>query len=529
MNENVQNMHVSFLDNMQKTLDQENPNVSVTENGAIGYATTKSALLDLNFALSSMRNMADSDIWLTFLKAFNEDPSLAIVWLFFARDVRGGCGERRTFRVIFERLAYENPNLATSLLALVPEYGRWDDLIWLYDHAQNLGVRSVIETMLKKQLDDDYDAYLNRKPITLLAKWMPSLNTSSKDTKRIANNLRLGFGWSPKFYRQRLSVLRMYLQVVECTISAGKWDEVDYESVPSKAGMVYRFAFANHDPERYRNYLENVKNGKAKMNSDVLFPYEIVHAYMEDDTWEDETKPYDETLELKWKNLPNCVEAGNETLVVVDGSGSMSSRVGNTSVTCHDVARSLGIYFAERLTGAFKNAFITFSANPKLIKFVGASTLKSKLDTLIDEDECSNTNIERTFDLILQTAIDNHMKQEDLPANILIVSDMEFDAATYQYSYGLRNNNVDKALFERISEHWEIYGYKLPRLVFWNVCSRTGTIPVTENEMGVALVSGFSPMIADMVMSGELDPYKILVDKLHSPRYENVWKVVMPS
>lgn len=529
MIENVQNLHTSFLDKVQKVLDQENPNVSVTENGAIGYKTTGKALLDLNFALSSMRNMADSTIWLTFLRAFNENPSLAIVWLFFARDVRGGCGERHTFRVIFERLAYENPNLATSLLALVPEYGRWDDLIWLYDHAQNLVVRSAIETMLKKQLDDDYGAYLNRKPITLLAKWMPSLNTSSKDTKRIANNLRLGFGWSPKSYRQRLSTLRMYLNVVERTISAGKWDEIDYDAVPSKAGMIYRGAFLRHDSERYEKYLEDVKEGKAKMNSDVLFPYEIVHAYMDEDSWCDETKPYDETLELKWKNLPNSVENDNGTLVVVDGSGSMISRVGNTLVTCHDVARSLGIYFAERLTGAFKNAFITFSANPKLIKFIGAGTLKSKLDTLIDEDECSNTNIERTFDLILQTAIDNHMKQEELPANILIVSDMEFDSATYQYSYGSRSSSVDQALFKRIREHWEIYGYKLPRLVFWNVCSRTGTIPVKENEMGVALVSGFSPMIADMVMSGELDPYKILVDKLHSPRYEKVWKVVMPS
>ena len=530
MNENMQNLHTSFLDNVQKVLAQENPNVSVTENGAIGYETTGKALLDLNFALSSMRNMSDNEIWAKFLKAFNEDPKLAIVWLFFARDARGGCGERRSFRVIFTRLAYERPNLAINLLPLIPEYGRWDDLIWIYDHGQSIPFKIEIEKMLKKQLDDDYDAYKIGKPITLLAKWMPSLNTSSKDSKRIANNLRLGFLWSPKMYRQRLSVLRKYLNVVERTISAGKWDEIDYEAVPSKAGMIYRGAFLRHDSERYAKYLEFVKEGKAKMNADVLFPYEIVHAYMDADGWSDETNPYDPTLELKWKNLPNSVTDDNGTLVVVDGSGSMGSKVGNTSVSCHDVARSLGIYFAERLTGAFKNAFITFSANPKLVKFNGVESLKSKLDILIDEDECSNTNIEKTFDLILKTVVENHMKQEEIPANILIVSDMEFDATTRSYDWHTGySSTFDKSLFDEIGERWNAAGYKLPRLVFWNVCSRTGTIPVTENEMGVALVSGFSPMIADMVMSGELDPYKVLVNKLHDTRYEKVWKVVMPS
>ena len=530
MNENVQNLHTSFLEKVQKTLDQENPNVSVTENGAIGYKTTGKALLDLNFALSSMRNMDNDEIWTKFLKAFNENPALAIVWLFFARDARGGCGERRTFRVIFERLAYENTKLALNLLPLIPEYGRWDDLIWLYDHEQSIPVRMNIEKLLKQQLDDDYDAYLKGKPITLLAKWMPSLNTSSKDTKRVANNLRLGFGWSPKYYRVRLSSLRKHLGVVERTISAGKWDKIDYESVPSKAGLLYRGAFFRHDQDRYEKYLTNVKEGKANMNADVLFPYEIVHAYMDTDRWDDKTIPYDETLELKWKNLPNSVAEDNGTLVVVDGSGSMSSKVGNTSVTCHDVARSLGIYFAEHLTGAFKNAFITFSANPKLVKFNGVESLKSKIDILADEDECSNTNIERTFDLILKTAVDNHMKQEEIPANILIVSDMEFDATTRSYDWHTGySSTFDKSLFDEIGERWNAAGYKLPRLVFWNVCSRTGTIPVKENEIGVALVSGFSPMIADMVMSGELDPYKVLVNKLHDPRYENVWKVVMPS
>lgn len=523
-------MNENFMENLKNTLDRENPNVSVTENGAIGLSTTGKALLDLNFKLSSMRNMDDGEIWAIFLKAYNETPILAVVWLMFARDARGGCGERRTFRVIFSRFASENPGLAAKLLPLIPEYGRWDDLVWLYDHAASLSLRMSIEKMIGKQLEDDYDGYLAKKPISLCAKWLPSLNTSSKDTKRIANNLRLGLNLSPKEYRQRLSTLRKYLNIVERTISAGKWDEIDYNAVPSKAGLNYRFAFLRHDGDRYREYLQNVADGKANMNAGVLFPYEIVHAYMYEAMWDEAVGNYDETLELKWKNLPNTVPQDNGTLVVVDGSGSMSVKIGSGSLSAHDVARSLGIYFAERLTGAFKNSFITFSANPKIVRFDGVETLKGKLEILVDEDECSNTNIERTFELILKTAVDHNMSQSDIPANILIISDMEFDNCRRSYEWGSGVTSIlNQTLFDAIADQWRAAGYKLPRLVFWNVNSRTGTIPVKENDLGVALVSGFSTMIADMVMSCELDPYKVLVNKLRTDRYQAVWNVVMPS
>lgn len=372
---------------------------------------------------------------------------------------------------------------------------------------------------------------MQKRNVSLLCKWLPSINTSSKETRRKAEMIRNALGYTPKQYRQTLSKLRRYIDVIEQKMSANKWSDVDYESVPSKAGLLYRDAFSRHDSDRYRQYLTDVKEGKATMHADVIFPYEIVHAYMSDD-WYERTKGYiDETLELKWRNLPNTVKDGEGTLVVVDGSGSMSTIVGNSNVTCHDVARSLGIYFAERLTGAFKNSFITFSANPKLVRFNGVSTLQGKIKTLCREQDCSNTNIEKTFDLILRTAVENHMKQDELPKNILIISDMEFDACTHSYcweDYGYRST-FDQSLFAEIGRRWELAGYKLPRLVFWNVCSRSETIPLKENDLGVALVSGFSPNIADMVMSGELDPWKLLVDKLHTGRYLPVWEVLMPS
>lgn len=520
-----------FMADMKNVLDQAQNNVSVTENGAIGYKKTGKALLDLNFKLSSMRNWDENKIWSEFLAAFNENPALATVWLFFARDARSGCGERRVFRVIFPHLSREKPEWAIKLLSLVPEYGRWDDLIEIVTGDVPCSVRDEAFSIIETQLTIDCRHLLEDKPVSLLGKWLPSENTSSKETRRKAALIRNRLNLSPKHYREILSALRKHIDVTETKMSANQWSDINYDGVPSKAGMVYRSAFERHDGERYSEYLENVKSGKAKMNADVLYPYEIVHAYMSDDMWyDDELKRYDETLELKWKSLPNTVRDGDGTLVVVDGSGSMGARVGSTRLTCHDVARSLGIYFAERLAGSFKNRFITFSANPKIVGFDGVETLRSKLRILIDEDECSNTNIEKTFDLILRTAVEHHMKQDEMPSNILIISDMEFDAATRSYEWGTGyTSTFDQTLFGEISRRFESAGYKLPRLVFWNVCSRSETIPVTENELGVALVSGFSPNIADMVMSGELDPWQLLLDKLNSDRYEPVRKAVMQS
>ena len=515
-----------FMAGLKKTLDQVQPNVSVTENGAIGYKTSGKKLVDLNFMLSSMRNMSEDEIWSRFLEAYNENPVLAVLWLFFARDAMQGCGERRTFRVIFERLAAENEQMALRLLKLIPEYGRWDDLVYLFDKCASVKVKNAIVSMIDSRLQADLTAAQDKdyKNLSLCAKWMPSLNTHSANTRRIAEELRSRLGVSPKHYRTWLSKIRKELDIVESRMSAGEWDEIDYESVPSKAAMVYRDAFRRHDESRYSDYLSNVKSGKAKIHSGVLYPYEIVHAYMDMDRIKGHV---DETLEAQWKALPNTLNSDQSVLVVVDGSGSMCYRIGNTNVTCHDVARSLGIYFSEKLSGPYQDAFITFSASPELVRFNHNITLHSKLLLMERYDECLNTDIEATFDLILKTAVDNHLKQDELPANILIISDGEFDDMVGGNTWIDCCNMIhipepSVALFDEIRSRFEAAGYKMPRLIFWNVCSRTGTIPLTENEMGVALVSGFSQNIADMVMSGKLDPYETLCDRLLSDRYQPV-------
>lgn len=234
----------------------------------------------------------------------------------------------------------------------------------------------------------------------------------------------------------------------------------------------------------------------------------------------------DENLEAAWRNLPDTVQGNGNTIVVADGSGSMFARVGNTNVSALNVAESLAIYFAEHMSGEFKNKYITFSMNPQLVDFSSANTLADKLKIANRYNEAANTNIEAVFDLILGTALANHMSQEDLPKNILIVSDMEFDSCVSygspQKSYWNSYVKPTQTDFQTIADKYRQYGYKLPRLVFWNVCSRTGTIPVKENELGVALVSGFSQNVANMVLNGELDPYQNLVNTLMSERYSPI-------
>lgn len=516
---------MSFMGKLERTADRKY-NMSVTENGAIGHRTTGSKLLDMNFKLSSYRNVGDAEIINDFREAFREDPVTAMKWLFYVRDVREGQGERRFFRTVIMNLCSNGFDRSSmeSLISLVPEYGRWDDLWCLLETSFRYSVVNLVE----KTLVDDMKNCNAKKSVSLLAKWMPSENTSSKTTRRYAQILRAGLQINNKCYRRILSKLRSYIDVTEVKMSGNRWQEIDYESVPSRANLIYKDAFMRHDAIRRVDYLDALSKGKAKINSSVLYPHDIVHKYNVT-RYGDYT--VDDSLEEMWKNLPNLVNGDDSTIVVADGSGSMCARVGNTMVSALEVANSLAIYFAERCNGEFKNKYITFSEHPRIVN-IGSSTLKSKISTALHYNECANTNIEAVFDLILDTAVRNHMNQDDIPHNILIISDMEFDSCAesnsgfgYDY-YNRRRKGLDSSLFENIADKYERYGYKIPRLIFWNVCSRTNTIPMKENDLGVTLVSGFSVNTMKMVMSNKTDPYEALMDILNSDRYDPIGKAM---
>lgn len=503
---------MNFMTALKNEANAGDLNVSITENGARGYRTTNHALLDMNFAITSLRSRSDAEVEQMFSAACAEDLDLAIVWMMFARDCRGGAGERRLFRVCFRYLAREFPEKAVKIVPLIAEYGRWDDVIDLMCTVDPYAVRSELFHVISTQLNADMLAMWDKKSISLLAKWMPSEGTSSQETRNRARKMAMLLGETPRSYRKKITALRRYLDVVERKMSANKWSEIDYERVPSRANLLYRDAFSRHDPDRRNAFLESLKEDPSKIKASVLFPHEIVSSY-DISAWRPPV--VDETLEALWKNLPN-VFPGNtpNVLVVADGSGSMLGRFNN--IVPLNVANALAIYFAERLQGPYHNKYITFSNRPQYVDLNGCTTLLAKVRTALEHDEVANTNIERTFDLILKTAVNNHLKQEDLPETVLVISDMEFDSCS----------DIGENLFDKISARFAAAGYKLPRLAFWNLCSRTGTIPITENELGVSLISGFSPSLVQMVMTGSLDAYGAMVEVLNGARYDPVWEVL---
>lgn len=496
-------------------------NTSITENGALGFSTTTYPLLDMNFKVSSFRDRSEKEITEAFIKSFYSDRKYSVKWLFFLRDILEGLGERRTFRVCLRYLAVSHPQVARAILDLVPEYGRFDDLLILLDTPLRKEVSALIQVQLRK----DLKGMRENQPISLLAKWLPSINTSSKESCRLAEMLAEDLGMSPRIYRKILSELRAYLDVVEVKMTQRKWSSVEYEKVPAKASLKYDKAFEKHDAKRREQYLYEVVLGKAKMNSKGLVPHEIVHKMLNGKhsySLED-----NKLCEIMW----NCmVEQGfqnewglEDCIVVADGSGSMYTTVnGNNSLLAIEVCNALAIYFAQQLKGIYHDKAITFSQRPKFIDLSRGKTLKEKLEILFAHGEIANTNIEAVFDLLLRVARSNKIPADELPKQVLIISDMEFDMARGHYGYRNKNDMDDEKLFEKIERRYRDAGYQMPRLIFWNVCGRSDTIPMVEGENGVCLLSGFSQNAMKVAAQKKNDPYESLIKTLDSPRYDKV-------
>lgn len=506
---------MNFFNEMQKELNNAK---SVTTNGAIAYKTAGQKLLDFNFSVSAMRNMIPMDIANQFMKVFFEDKKTAIEYLFYLGDIREGLGERRAFRASLHYIVHNQTNLAKAILPLVPYYNRWDSVLVFLDNEKT---RKAAVKLIKKQLKEDKANMKEKKPISLCAKWMPSVNASSTETKRMAQLLCKELNWTERRYRKTLVKLRKYLDVVEVKMSSKKWNKINYEAVPSKANLIYSDAFLKNDKERRSQYLESLKKGTAKINAGTLNPHEICYRYRSRQGafyYDNNKVEIDDTLEALWKALPNL--SVDNTLIVRDGSGSMTcvSNFNGNGTTPLDVATALAIYMSEHNTGNWRDKYITFSSNPKIVDLSNCSNLRDKVLLSLREADCSNTNIYKTMMLILKTAQSNHMSQKDMPKMIVICSDMQFDG---------RYHNLNRSLFDEIAGEFKGAGYELPRICFWNLNARlSSTIPMQQNDLGLILVSGFSVQILKMFMSGEVDPYKVLLKTLHSKRYDKVREAI---
>ena len=509
---------------------KDNANFTRTENGALTHKTTKSALLDMFAMGAAMRKRSDEDVILMWRKAFAENPVYALRCLFYIRDIRGGQGERRFFRVCMKDLATQNIEAAKRNLAHIPEFGRWDDLY--------LFVGTKLEKdafqMMKRQLALDMEC----KTPSLLAKWLKSENTSSQVSRDLGNKTRMAFGMTHKQYRKTLSILRERINVLERLMSAGKWDEIEFDKIPSRAGMIYKNAFARHDLERMRqdptvqSYADFAKDETKAVNAKALYPYECVHeaVKMFGRSWNygsgyKTTQPaMDSTNRLMvnkyWDNLADYFNGASfNGLAVVDTSASMRGSDASAPI---NVAISLGMYCAEKAKGPFAGHYVSFSRTPKLISVEGIDFV-DKVKRIYQTNLCENTNIEATFDMLLNTAIANRCTQDDLPQNIVIISDMEFDQGTRQGYYAdphsINSRNVETVM-EGVARKWAAHGYKMPHLIYWNVQARQANIPMLGNGP-ISYVSGFSPSIFQTIMTGKTG-YDLMMEKLNSERYAKV-------
>ena len=469
-------------------------NKTYTENGAVTHRTSGKDCLNLFAAIGALRRADDQDICSRFLKAYAENPDLAMKILFYSRDVRGGLGERRVFRSILTWLASNEKSSVVRNLPYIAEYGRWDDVLVLLKTP----CRKEALALLEEQFREDLAALEDGGDISLLGKWLPSVNASNQETVVMAKMIAKSFGLSDRDYRKALTGLRARIRIIENNLREKDYT-FDYSKQPSKAMFKYRKAFLRNDGERYAAFMDKVDRGEAKLHTGTLMPYELVErAY---DCSEEERR----SLDVTWRTLEDFTTDEN-ALVAADGSGSM---YWGSKPMPAAVAQSLAIYFAEHNKGKFHNHFLTFSMTPQLVEIKGKDFVE-KVRYCRTFDECANTNLEAVFDLILQAAAENHVPQAEMPAKLYIISDMEFD-------HCVKNSSMTN--FENAKASYAAAGYILPDLVFWNVDSRHEQQPVKENDRGVALVSGNSPRIFSMIMDGELNPYDFMLSVIDTERY----------
>lgn len=486
-------------------------NFTYTENGALTHKTTKSDLLDM-FALGgAFRNRSEDDVITLFHNALKENEAYAMKCLFYLRDIRGGQGERRFFRICLRFLGNAYPEIALRNLEYIPFVGRWDDVIYAFEGTK---IEKEAFEFIVKQLSLDVES----KTPSLLAKWLPSENASSLETKRLGNLTRTYLNMSHKQYRKTLSILRERINIVERLMSEGRWDEIEFDKIPSKAGLKYRNAFARRDilKERYKTFMTS---DNTTVNAKALYPYDVVHNAIEemDGYWGANPDNLDAVqraaLNKYWDNLADYIQGKVfNGMAVVDTSGSMYGRP-------MEVAVALGMYCAEKAQGPYHDHFITFSARPELQRIQGKDFC-AKVANILKADWGSNTNISAVFDLLLNTAIRHHCSQDEIPQNIIIISDMEFDyCATTGPNW--RDRGFDKTtLFEDIKQKWAAVGYEMPKLIFWNVDARQNNIPM-KDDGNVCYVSGFSPILFEQILEN-LGAYDLMMNKLNDKRYENI-------
>lgn len=539
-------------------------NLTTTENGAIAYkdkvlnpivkwtyniSDNRRNIVDLKIRnedeISKRNSIIDTELSNEIIyeaeKIMNDDLSSNITLdtiarlITYYRDPRKGLGERSLFRTVLSRLIEKNiftPSNINNFCNAVVDYGRWDDLISIYfelfvyaSHNVNCGLHNIlidINKHIRDQLEKDCNNLVDKNGnVSLLAKWLPSINSSSKISRMEALHFINTWKINKRMYRKALSNLRAYINVVERNICQNHYEDINYSNVPSLAMSLYKDKFLINDGDRFDKFIDDVKSGKTKINASVITPVELASKFRNEvynrlEHYWDKPKKFndsiaDDVLEEMWKALPSVNVSGN-VLPVCDVSGSMYSSVTST-IDSIDISIGMGAYISEHNTGIFKDKVINFADYPTVLDLSDAKTVCEKLYRIETMHDGFSTNVESVLKLVLDMAIKGGCSQGDIPT-LLFITDCEFNSITTDSS------SID-TLFESYKEIYKKNGYELPKVVFWNTQNRSRTVPLTQNKNGLILLSGFSPNILNMVKENNMDPLQSILNEINSEWLDN--------
>lgn len=505
---------------------------ATTWNGAVSLATpdsTEETSGRIGLFFKTVRGLDESRLYEYMSKASKENLTDTFILAFYIRDCRGGKGERDLGRNALIWLFLSYPVETRKVLSLLPEYGRWDDLLFFFPSVLNLSDYSALEIQYNVKISDinvlletqlyavnifatqlrkDLAGMNEGLPISIAAKWAPTERDSLDRKHNTVETLQKALGLKIRQYRKELiSPLRTYLKIVEKFMCEQNWDSIEFSKVPSCAIKRLKKAFEKHTPALFNEWKEQLKKGEEKVNAKQLFPHELVH--------EVRFKGTDEICEAQWKVLEEeTLKLGYlaDSLVMVDSSGSMLSQLSKSTANCLDVAMAIGLLVAHSVQGTFHNHVLSFSTTPQFTVLQDGLSLADRCRTLAQMSWSMSTNLQGAFDLILDKAGAVKLAPEEMPKRIFIVSDMQFD------------NACDKRTnFQVITDKYKQSGYSRPQLVFWNVNGASTDFPVSVGDDGTAMISGFSTSIMKAVLTGkDFTPYGILRTALDSDRYNSV-------
>lgn len=464
-----------------------------TENGAVALNTTSDARLDLFGTIGALRDADENRITTLFSEAYAQDKLFATKIAFYARDIREGLGERKTFRTIIRYMAEHHPEALRPNLDLIGVFGRYDDLYELIGTP----LEDDMWKVMKNQFKEDWKNILTgNSAISLLGKWIKTADASSPKTRKLGILTAHKLGYSVFEFKRMVRSMRKRIGVVESLMSAGKWTEIKYPEVPSRAMMIYRRAFVKHDPDGFSEFINKADKGEVKINASTLYPYDIVEKILYG-------RENNKVLEAQWKALPDYIEQGTNALIMADVSGSMCGRPMATSI-------GLAIYFAERNTGAYHNLFMTFSSNPQIVTLKG-ETLHQKIKNVENADWGGNTNLKAAFEKVLDIAEKNNVSQEEMPKAIVVISDMEIDYC----------GDKNWSFYDKMEKKFQKAGYVIPNVIFWNVYSRHDLFHADATRKGVQLASGQSVTVFKQVLQNlGYNPVEAMENTINSERYD---------